>query len=186
MAFSIQVITDGVILAGAFKLTILTKKPNRTFCQTTYRDDIHPSIKCNTILLCLNYSIATTQMKMVKRSQSRMHKKLTLYLLSKETVHCVNVIRQICASFFFYLSRSALLGIPHDNGIFRSRDRIGRYGRSISADNPRQKFRLDKLKRKNNKLSIYSVITALVPYCKLGAIAPNRKGKQSGKKMNTL
>jgi len=31
MAFSIQVIADGVILAGAFKLAVLTKKPTRTF-----------------------------------------------------------------------------------------------------------------------------------------------------------
>ena len=97
--------------------------------------------------------------------------------LSKETLHCVNVIRQI-SSTFCYLSRSALPGIPDDNGISRSRDRIGRYCRRISADNPHQTFRLDKLTRKNNKLNIYPIITTVVPYCKLCGILPRNSTEQ--------
>ena len=98
---------------------------------------------------------------------------------SKETLHCVNVIGQI-SSIFFYLFRSALPDIPDDNDISRSRDRRGRYGRSISADNSHQKFRLDKLTRKNNKPNVYSVITTVVPYCKSRGILLRNSTEQKG------
>lgn len=73
MAFSIQVIADGVILAGAIKLTVLTKKPTRTFCQTTFILQLN---KCNIILLCLNCSLVASQLKLFKVSQGGIRKKI--------------------------------------------------------------------------------------------------------------
>ena len=73
MAFSIQVIADGVILAGAFKLAVLTKKPTRTFCQTTFILQLN---KCNIILLCLNCSLVASQLKLFKVSQGGIRKKI--------------------------------------------------------------------------------------------------------------
>ena len=124
--------------------------------------------KCNTTLPCLNCSLVSTQLKWIVHE-----------FLSKETMHCVNVIRQI-SSIFVYLSRSALPGIPDDNGISCSRDRIGRYGRSVSADIPHSSGRLDKLTRKNNKLNIYSVTSTVVPYCKLRGILPRNSTEHKG------
>ena len=94
-------------------------------------------------------------------------------------MQCVNVLSQI-SSIFFYLSHSAIPGIPDNNGISCSRDRIGRYGRSVSADIPHQTFRLDNLTRKNNKLNIYSVTSTVVPYCKLRGILPRNSTEHKG------
>ena len=41
---------------------------------------------------------------------------------------------------FSYLSHILVLGIPDDNGIFRSRDHTDRYNRNIFADNRDQMF----------------------------------------------
>ena len=61
----------------------------------------------------------------------------------------IDDIRQI--NNFLYLSHNSLLGIPDDNGIFRSRDHRHLCSKNISAGNQGRTFPMDKLIKENKE-----------------------------------